>query len=82
MILVISTECVSCKTHEEYLKDYLSPSAAKVSEGILHKPAFNVTYPYSLDWRMKGFVTEVYYNEKLTLYLMLTLITDKGPRNM
>ena len=47
------------KTHEEYLSSYLTPQTAQVAEGVPHDVAFNVTYPYSLDWRMKGFVTEV-----------------------
>ena len=51
--------CFSTKTHEEYLSDHLAPQTGQVSEGVPHEVAFNVTYPSSLDWRMKGFVTEV-----------------------
>jgi C1A family cysteine protease len=55
----LALNSLSDMTHEEYLSDYLTPQTAQVSEGVPHEVAFNVTYPYSLDWRMKGFVTEV-----------------------
>lgn len=58
------------KTHEEYQNDYLTHQTIKVSEGIPHKPSFNVTYPSSLDWRMKGFVTEVSLIIKIFLIFM------------
>lgn len=61
---------LSQKTHEEYQTDYLTPQTIQVSEGILHKPSFNVTFPSSLDWRMKGFVTEV--GLVTIIFLMLT----------
>lgn len=48
------------KTHEEYLDKYLASQPVEMIEGTtVHQPSFNVTYPSSLDWRMKGFVTEV-----------------------
>lgn len=47
------------KTHEEYKATYLAPPTVQIADGILHEMAFNLTYPSSLDWRMKGFVTEV-----------------------
>ena len=60
LVMNLNANCVAFpKTHEEYLSDYLTPQTAQVSEGVPHEVAFNVTYPYSLDWRMKGFVTEV-----------------------
>lgn len=65
------------KTHEEYQTDYLTHQTIQVSEGIPHKPSFNVTYPSSLDWRMKGFVTEVSLLAIIFVILMHAMYRSK-----
>ena len=50
------------QTNEEFRKTYLTPGMEAIlqnKDGHLSKAAHNVSAPTSLDWRTKGFVSEV-----------------------
>ena len=50
------------QTPEEFRSDYLTPGMELKQLGTadyIHKLGVNVTYPSSMDWRSKGFVTDV-----------------------
>ena len=50
------------QTMEEFHRDYLTSGVeSHLLRAVthIHKRAINVTYPSSVDWRSKGFVTEV-----------------------
>lgn len=65
------------KTHEEYIRDYLTPPTLKLSEGVPHNLTFNVTYPSRLDWRIKGFVTEVGLLAEIVIHVIFAIFRSK-----
>ena len=62
MQIIIIHVCFFTQSHEEFKEMYLKQQFEYQTEDRstnLHNVRINVTYPTSLDWRTKGFVSSV-----------------------